>query len=146
MREEVTEALIDLISANDGKLLENLERALILKKSQKQQPPTKEPSIQSSPVAQFPVDDITGPTPCRLLTPIGRADRSKEVASVMACVQVSKVKDGCEKIDLDIPATDRIDVRGDARYCAHNELASKYNKDLAHNKSTFGNLAAISQG
>ncbi|BAD87600.1 hydroxyproline-rich glycoprotein-like [Oryza sativa Japonica Group] len=84
-------------------------------------------SVQTTP---FPVDSITGPTPCSLVVPIGRAGKTKEVAMGLAIpgrqfhntaipedyarVQVAKVHSDHVSLELDIPAPEGIELLGDA--------------------------------
>nr|BAD23551.1 hydroxyproline-rich glycoprotein-like [Oryza sativa Japonica Group] len=87
-------------------------------------------SVGSVQTSTFPVDSITGPTPCSLVVPIGRAGKTKEVATGLAIpgrqfhntaipedyarVQVAKVHSDHVSLELDIPAPEGIELLGDA--------------------------------
>ncbi|BAF04875.2 Os01g0343900 [Oryza sativa Japonica Group] len=89
--------------------------------------PSSVGSVETTP---FPMDGITGPTPCSLVVPIGRARKTKEVATGLAIpgcqlhntaipedyarVQVAKVHRDHISLELDIPAPERIELLGDA--------------------------------
>nr|BAX25092.1 hydroxyproline-rich glycoprotein -like [Oryza australiensis] len=87
-------------------------------------------SVGSVDTAPYPVDTITGPTPCSLLVPIGRAGKRKEVGTGLAIpgpqfhntpipkeyarVQVAKVHAEHKSLELDILAPEGIELLGDA--------------------------------
>jgi hypothetical protein len=87
-------------------------------------------SVGSVETTTFPVDLITGPTPCSLVISIGRAGKTKEVASGLAIlgrqfhnnpipedyarVQVARVNDDQISLELDIPTPEGIELLGGA--------------------------------
>lgn len=98
---------------------------------QSEEPTVQVPSsVGSVDTAPYPVDNITGPTPCSLLVPIGRAGKRKEVGTGLAIpgreiqntlipeeyarVQVAKVHAEHTSLEIDIPTPDGIQLLGDA--------------------------------
>lgn len=97
---------------------------------------SKEPTVQvpssvgSVDTAPYPVDNITAPTPCSLLVPIGRAGKRKEVGTGLAIpgrqiqntlipeeyarVQVAKVHAEHTSLEIDIPTPEGVELLGDA--------------------------------
>nr|AAU89233.1 hypothetical protein [Oryza sativa Japonica Group]ABF96523.1 transposon protein, putative, CACTA, En/Spm sub-class [Oryza sativa Japonica Group] len=89
--------------------------------------PSSVGSVQTTP---FPVDSFSGPTPCSLVVSIGRAGKTKEVATGLAIpgcqfhntailedyarVQVAKVHSDHVSLELDIPTPEGIELLGDA--------------------------------
>lgn len=87
-------------------------------------------SVGSVENTTYPVDSITGPTPCSFVVPIGRAGKTKEVASGLAIpgrqfhnslipadyvsVQVALVHGDQMSLELDIPTLEGIELLRDA--------------------------------
>jgi hypothetical protein len=87
-------------------------------------------SVGSVENTTYPVDSITGPTPCSFVVPIGRAGKTKEVASGLAIpgrqfhnslipadyvsVQVALVHGDQMSLELDIPTPEGIELLRDA--------------------------------
>nr|BAX25049.1 hydroxyproline-rich glycoprotein -like [Oryza alta]BAX25057.1 hydroxyproline-rich glycoprotein -like [Oryza alta] len=130
LREEVTEQVTQQVTQQFYRLAAQHPQVfpgLVPQPEQTVQNPSSVGSAQTTP---YEVDLITGPTPCRLVVPIGRAGRTKEVGSGLAIpgrqfhkiaipedyarVQVDRVNADQMSLELDIPTSEGIELLGDA--------------------------------
>nr|BAX25052.1 hydroxyproline-rich glycoprotein -like [Oryza alta]BAX25060.1 hydroxyproline-rich glycoprotein -like [Oryza alta] len=130
LREEVTEQVTQQVTQQFYRLAAQHPQAfpgLVPQPEQTVQIPSSVGSVETTP---YQVDLITGPTPCSLVVPIGRAGKTKEVGSGLAIpgrqfhnipipedyarVQVGRVNADQMSLELDIPTPEGIELLGDA--------------------------------
>ncbi|BAH94790.1 Os10g0199200 [Oryza sativa Japonica Group] len=130
MRQEITDQVTQQVTQQFYSLAAQHPQAfpdLVPHGSQSTQIPSSVESVENT---TYPVDSITGPTPCNLVVPIGRAGKTKEVASGLAIsgrqfhnssilvdyarVQVARVHGDQMSLELDIPTPEGIELLGDA--------------------------------
>jgi hypothetical protein len=130
MRQEITDQVIQQVTQQFYSLAAQHPQAfpdLVPHGSQSTQIPSSVGSVENT---TYPIDSITGPTPCSLVVPIGRAGKTKEVASGLAIpgrqfhnspipadyarVQVARVNGDQMSLELDIPTPEGIELLGDA--------------------------------